>query len=60
VRSDVGFVWTVLTRHAESFYNWISDAEIVVPEVLLVPLYIGGKEPLGTLWVVSDERGPLR
>jgi two-component sensor histidine kinase len=47
----------VLTRHAESFYNWISDAEIVVPEVLLVPLYIGGKEPLGTLWVVSDEEG---
>jgi two-component sensor histidine kinase len=47
----------VLARHAEKFYNWISDAKIEVPEVLLVPLYIGKDEPLGTLWIVSDEAG---
>ena len=47
----------VLTRHAERIYTWISDASIVVPEVLLVPLYLGGKDPLGTLWIVSDEDG---
>jgi two-component sensor histidine kinase len=47
----------VLTRHAERIYAWISDASIVVPEVLLVPLYLGGKDPLGTLWIVSDEDG---
>ena len=47
----------VLARHAEKFYNWISDAEIEVPEVLLVPLYIGQGEPLGTLWIVSDREG---
>ena len=47
----------VLSNHPERFYNWISDAHIVVPEVLLVPLYISGAEPLGTLWIVSDTEG---
>ena len=47
----------VLSNHPERFYNWISDAHIVVPEVLLVPLYIGGAEPLGTLWIVAEKEG---
>jgi two-component sensor histidine kinase len=47
----------VLSNHPERFYNWISEAHIVVPEVLLVPLYINGDEPLGTLWIVSDKEG---
>jgi two-component sensor histidine kinase len=47
----------VLSRHPERFYDWISDASIEVPEVLLVPLYIGGNEPLGTLWIVADREG---
>src|SRR5690606_30993592 len=47
----------VLSRHPERYYEWISDAGIVVPEVLLVPLPIGAEEPLGTLWVVGDEEG---
>jgi GAF domain-containing protein len=29
----------------------------VAPEVLLVPLYLGGDDPLGTLWVVSETGG---
>jgi two-component sensor histidine kinase len=45
----------VLTRHPEKVYNWISDANIVLPEVLLVPLYLGSEEPMGTLWIVSDQ-----
>lgn len=45
-----------LAAYPERVYEWIADAGIVVPEVLLVPLYIGG-EPLGTLWVVSDKDG---
>jgi two-component sensor histidine kinase len=44
----------VLSRHPERYYTWISDANIVVPEVMLVPLYIGTDEPVGTLWIVSD------
>jgi two-component sensor histidine kinase len=44
----------VLSRHPERYYTWISDANIVVPEVMLVPLHIGGDEPIGTLWIVSD------
>lgn len=47
----------VLTRHSERLYTWISDAGIVVPEVLLVPLYIDGNEPLGTLWIVNEQEG---
>jgi two-component sensor histidine kinase len=45
-----------LAAYPERVYEWIADAGIVVPEVLLVPLYIAG-EPLGTLWVVSDQDG---
>jgi two-component sensor histidine kinase len=30
---------------------------LLVPELLLVPLYLGGKAPLGTLWIVSDKEG---
>lgn len=46
-----------LSLHPERFYNWISDANIVVPEVLLVPLYFGTLDPIGTLWIVSDAEG---
>ena len=46
----------VLSVHPERVYSWIADANIVVPEVLLVPLYLGGTAPLGTLWIVSDEK----
>ena len=45
----------VLSLHPERIYDWISTANIVVPEVLLVPLYLRGQEPLGTLWIVSDK-----
>lgn len=47
----------VLSLHPERVYNWISNANIVVPEVLLVPLNIGSTAPLGTLWIVSNEEG---
>jgi two-component sensor histidine kinase len=47
----------VLSRNPELVYDWISNAKIVVPEVMLVPLYVGGQEPLGTLWIVADQAG---
>jgi two-component sensor histidine kinase len=47
----------VLSQHPERFYDWIANSGVVLPEVLLVPLYIGGKEPIGTLWVVADSIG---
>lgn len=46
-----------LSTHPETIYEWISGADIIVPEVLLVPLYIGSAEPLGTLWIVAAEEG---
>lgn len=47
----------VLTRYSERLYKWIADKNVVLPEVLLVPLFLGGPEPLGTLWIVSDTEG---
>jgi two-component sensor histidine kinase len=47
----------VLSLHPERVYSWIADANIVVPEVLLVPLYLGAGAPLGTLWIVSENEG---
>jgi two-component sensor histidine kinase len=49
----------ILMAHAERFYPWIAEAEIVVPEVLLVPLFEGTGSPLGTLWIVGDEGKPF-
>lgn len=47
----------VLARHPEIIYDWISAENIVVPEVLLVPLHVTAEEPLGTLWIVAPETG---
>ena len=47
----------VLSRQPECVYDWIAEANIIVPEVLLVPLYLGGAAALGTLWIVSDREG---
>lgn len=47
----------VLATHPERIYDWIAECGVIVPEVLLVPLYIGSREPLGTLWIVAPEEG---
>ena len=47
----------VLTKNPERFYTWLVDHGISLPEVLLVPLYVRGQLPLGTLWIVSDSYG---
>jgi two-component sensor histidine kinase len=44
----------VLMAHPERRYDWIAAENLILPEVLLVPLTVGGEEQLGTLWVVSD------
>ncbi|GLS20255.1 histidine kinase [Labrys miyagiensis] len=48
---------TVLASHPERFHTWIAEAGIVVPEVLLVPLYLGSRAPTGTLWIVAAREG---
>ncbi|KUL93908.1 hypothetical protein DK26_19330 [Bosea sp. WAO] len=47
----------VLMQHVERVYDWVAEAGIVVPEVLLVPLFVGRTEPVGTLWIVSNSIG---
>jgi len=43
----------VLMGHPERVYDWIRDANISVPEVLLVPLMVKGRDAIGTLWIVA-------
>jgi two-component sensor histidine kinase len=47
----------VLAEHPERYYTWLEEAGIALPECLLVPLYVGSGEPLGTLWIVSPTQG---
>lgn len=47
----------VLMQHIERAYSWVADAGMTIPEVLLVPLFIGAREPTGTLWIVSGKTG---
>ena len=47
----------MLVQRPERVYTWLQDANVSLPECLLVPLYIGDDEPLGTLWTVSKEEG---
>ncbi len=47
----------VLMQHVERAYDWVAAAGIEVPEVLLVPLFVGRTEPVGTLWIVSNRPG---
>lgn len=47
----------VLMHSVERVYDWVADAGITIPEVLLVPLFMGEKEPIGTLWVVAGTAG---
>lgn len=48
---------TTLAAHPEVFYEWISEHDLVIPEVMLVPLHAGRGEVLGTLWIVADAEG---
>jgi two-component sensor histidine kinase len=47
----------VLVQRPERTYTWLGDANVSLPECLLVPLYIEGTQPLGTLWIVSESEG---
>jgi two-component sensor histidine kinase len=45
----------VLMERPERLYGWIADANITVPEVLLVPLLVNNATAIGTLWIVAHE-----
>ncbi|MGO4170297.1 sensor histidine kinase [Novosphingobium sp.] len=44
----------LLCRHPERVYDWIAEHDLVIPEVLLVPIRIGKERAHGTLWVVAQ------
>ncbi|TCH96697.1 histidine kinase [Roseococcus sp. SYP-B2431] len=47
----------VLARHPERLYGWIAEGGFELPEILLIPLNLGGETPLGTLWIVAGAEG---
>ena len=47
----------ILMERPERAYDWIRDAGITVPEVLLVPLSLKGSEPIGTIWLIAADAG---
>jgi hypothetical protein len=47
----------VLALRPERYYEWIAETNVDIPEVLLVPLYRCGNEPMGTLWIVGGAEG---
>lgn len=49
----------MLATRPERYYSWIADTGVDIPEVLLVPLHVHGKEPMGTLWIVAGVEGHL-
>lgn len=50
----------VLAAHPERAYDWIAALNLIIPEVLLVPIYVGSERPFGTLWIVAEEAGHFR
>jgi two-component sensor histidine kinase len=48
---------TVLVERPGRVFTYFNDAEPEIVEGLIVPLYDTGKRPIGTLWVVSHEKG---
>lgn len=46
----------ILVAHPERLYDWVAAENLILPEVLLVPLSVGDGDQLGTLWVVADSR----
>ena len=47
----------ILMEEPDRIYAWLADANITLPEVLLVPLRAPGGDQIGTLWVVAGEKG---
>ncbi len=45
----------ILMARPERVYAFLSEAGVPNYEVLLVPLYAGQPDPLGTLWVISHD-----
>ena len=47
----------ILMERPERAYDWIREAGITVPELLLVPLAAKGADAIGTLWLMSEDAG---
>jgi hypothetical protein len=46
-----------LVEHPERGYTWLAETGMSLPQLLLVPLYVGGKLPLGTSGSFPSSKG---
>jgi two-component sensor histidine kinase len=46
---------TILVHRPASVFEYFNDAHVPIIEGLIVPLYDTGRNPLGTLWIVSHD-----
>jgi hypothetical protein len=53
-RAVCALMW-IIQSLPERVYAFLSEAGVPNYEVLLVPLYAGQPDPLGTLWVISHD-----
>jgi signal transduction histidine kinase len=46
---------TILMDRPGRYYDWLNLPGLPVTEAVLVPLFVNGTDPLGTLWVMSHD-----
>jgi GAF domain-containing protein len=45
--------------YPERHFSWMRQAKIPIPECLVVPLYLEGMLPFGTIWIMMHDIGRL-
>jgi len=46
---------TILMDRPGRYYDWLNIPDLPVVEALLVPLFVAGNKPFGTLWLMSHD-----
>ena len=46
---------TILMDRPGRYYDWFNLPDLPVVEALLVPLFVAGRKPFGTLWLMSHD-----
>ena len=46
---------TILMDRPGRYYDWLNIPDLPVVEALLVPLFVAGRKPFGTLWLMSHD-----
>lgn len=42
-------------HHPERHYPWVRENDLVIPEMITMPIYLDNHEPFGTFWLMHKE-----